>query len=204
MVRTRTHLATGPLSRSATVRRPVVGILMGSDSDWPVMEQAVSTLERFGVSGEVRVLSAHRSPELVRRYASTAASRGLKVIIAGAGGAAHLAGVVAAHTILPVIGVPIDSKSLKGLDSLLSTVQMPNGVPVATVAIDNAANAAILAVQCLALRDHRLEQSLREHKRRLEAGARKADRHLHRSGLRVRGSGPLPSAQSPQPRAQVR
>ena len=158
--------------------RPLVGILMGSDSDWPVMEHAVSMLKSFGIPSEARVLSAHRSPELVRRYASTAAGRGLKVIIAGAGGAAHLAGVVAAHTILPVIGVPIESKSLKGLDSLLSTVQMPKGVPVATVAIDNAANAAILAVQCLALSDRRLQRALLAHKRQLEASARKADRGL--------------------------
>ncbi len=154
---------------------------MGSDSDWPVMEQAAKTLEHFGVSHEARVLSAHRTPGLVRRYASTAAGRGIKVIIAGAGGAAHLAGVVAAHTVLPVIGVPIESKSLKGLDSLLSTVQMPKGVPVATVAIDNAANAAILAVQCLALADRRLQQALVTHKRRLEASARKADRGLPRA-----------------------
>ena len=161
-------------------RRPLVGILMGSDSDWPVMEQAAKTLERFGVPCDTRVLSAHRSPELVRRYASTAASRGMKMIIAGAGGAAHLAGVVAAHTVLPVIGVPIESKSLKGLDSLLSTVQMPKGVPVATVAIDNAANAAILAVQCLALSDRRLQRALVAHKRHLLASARKADRRLPR------------------------
>ncbi len=164
--------------------RPVVGILMGSDSDWPVMEQAAKTLEHFGVSHEARVLSAHRTPELVRRYVSSAASRGIKIIIAGAGGAAHLAGVVAAHTVLPVIGVPIESKSLKGLDSLLSTVQMPKGVPVATVAIDNAANAAILAVQCLALADRRLQRALVAHKRRLEASARKADRGLPRARRR--------------------
>ena len=160
--------------------RPRVGVLMGSDSDWPVMEQAVKTLQGFGVPCEARVLSAHRSPELVRRYAGAAAARGLQVIIAGAGGAAHLAGVVAAHTILPVIGVPIESKSLKGLDSLLSTVQMPKGVPVATVAIDNAANAAILAVQCLALGDARLRRALAAHKRRLTASNRKADRRLPR------------------------
>lgn len=160
--------------------RPVVGILMGSESDWPVMEPAVKTLERFGVPCEARVLSAHRSPTLVRRYVSSAASRGLKVIIAGAGGAAHLAGAAAAHTTLPVIGVPIESKSLKGLDSLLSTVQMPKGVPVATVAIDNAANAAILAVECLALSDARLQKALAAHKRQLTASNKKADRNLPR------------------------
>ena len=164
-----------------TEGKPVVGIVMGSDSDWLVMEQAAKTLEEFGVACEARVLSAHRSPELVRDYASAAAARGLKVIIAGAGGAAHLAGVVAAHTTLPVIGVPIESKSLKGLDSLLSTVQMPRGVPVATVAIDNAANAAILAIQCLALGDGRLARALVDYKRRLMENTQKADQ-----GLRVR------------------
>ncbi len=153
-----------------------MAILMGSDSDWPVMQQAQKTLSAFGIASEVRVLSAHRSPDLVRQYVSRAASRGIKVLIAAAGGAAHLAGVCAAHTTLPVIGVPIASKSLKGLDSLLSTVQMPKGVPVATVAIDGAANAAILAAQCLALGDARLARALLAHKRMLMAGIRKADR----------------------------
>ena len=179
--------------------RAIVGILMGSDSDWGVMEQAASTLEAFGVPCEARVLSAHRSPELVRRYVSGAAGRGLKVLIAGAGGAAHLAGVAAAHTTLPVIGVPIESKSLKGLDSLLATVQMPKGVPVATVAIDGAANAALLAVQCLALADRRLQAALLAHKRRLVAGVQAADRGLRRAGSRVQGSGHQPAAQNPQP-----
>ncbi|MBI3321417.1 MAG: 5-(carboxyamino)imidazole ribonucleotide mutase [Candidatus Omnitrophica bacterium] len=165
----------GPPAHS---RKPLVGMLMGSDSDWPVMEPAVKTFERFGVPCEVRVLSAHRSPELVRRYASTASSRGLKVIVAAAGGAAHLAGVIAAHTTLPVIGVPIESKSLKGLDSLLSTVQMPSGVPVATVAINNATNAAILAVQCLALGDIALQRRLSAHKAQLSENTRTADRTL--------------------------
>ena len=161
-------------------QRPVVGILMGSDSDWPVLEQAKKTLAQFGVSCEARVLSAHRSPELVRQYVRRAPARGVKIFIAAAGGAAHLAGTVAAHTTLPVIGVPIESKSLKGLDSLLSTVQMPKGVPVATVAIDNAANAAILAVQCLALSDARLAKALSAHKRQLVASTRHADRGLGR------------------------
>ena len=156
--------------------RPRVAILMGSDYDWPVMQQAHKTLSEFGVASEARVLSAHRSPDLVRQYVSRAASRGIKVLIAAAGGAAHLAGVCAAHTTLPVIGVPMESKSLKGLDSLLSTVQMPKGVPVATVAIDGAANAAILAVQCLALGDARLARALLAHKRKLMVGIRKADR----------------------------
>ena len=172
--------ATRPLDHSAAKDGPLVGILMGSDSDWPVMEQAVKTLESFGVPCESRVLSAHRSPEHVREYAVSAAGRGLKVLIAGAGGAAHLAGVLAAHTTLPVIGVPIESKSLKGLDSLLSTVQMPKGVPVATVAIDGAANAALLAIQCLAVSDARLQRSLMEHKRRLTDDNLAADQRLPR------------------------
>ena len=166
------------MAATATQRKALVGILMGSDSDWPVLEQAASTLGTFGIPCEARVLSAHRSPEPVRRYASSAASRGLKVVIAGAGGAAHLAGVVAAHTTLPVIGVPISSKSLKGIDSLLSTVQMPRGVPVATVAIDNATNAALLAVQMLALSDRRLQQAMARHKRSLAATSLKADKRL--------------------------
>jgi 5-(carboxyamino)imidazole ribonucleotide mutase len=160
---------------AATAR---VAILMGSDSDWPVMAPAAKTLESFGVPCEARVLSAHRSPDLVRRYVRAAATRGVRIFIAGAGGAAHLAGVIAAHTTLPVIGVPVESKSLKGLDSLLATVQMPKGVPVATVAIDGAANAAILAVQCLALGDPKLARALAAHKRRLVEGIRKADRGL--------------------------
>ena len=169
------------MSRSIAAR-PVVGIVMGSDSDLSIMRQAAEVLEQFGVPCEVRVLSAHRSPELVREYASGAASRGLKVLIAGAGGAAHLAGVIAAHTTLPVIGVPIMSK-LKGVDSLLSTLQMPKGVPVATVAIDNAANAGLLAVQCLALGDTKLQKALAAHKRRLAEKTREADARV-RAGAR--------------------
>ena len=161
--------------------QPLVGVIMGSKSDWEVMSHCAKTLETLGIAHEVRVLSAHRTPVQAHEYVSTAQQRGLQVIIAGAGGAAHLAGVIAAHTILPVVGVPIESKSLKGMDSLLSTVQMPKGVPVATVAIDNATNAAILAVQCLALSDSRLQRALIAHKRRLEDSARNADRGLPRS-----------------------
>jgi 5-(carboxyamino)imidazole ribonucleotide mutase len=130
---------------------PLVGILMGSKSDWETMRHADEMLTRFDVAHESRVLSAHRTPALTAEYSSTAANRGLLVIICGAGGAAHLAGVVAAHTLLPVIGVPVQS-ALNGLDSLLSTVQMPRGIPVATVAIgaSGAANAALLAVSILA------------------------------------------------------
>jgi 5-(carboxyamino)imidazole ribonucleotide mutase len=132
--------------------RPLVGILMGSKSDWEVMKNVSETLEKFGVSSESRVLSAHRTPRETSEYVTTAADRGLEVLIAGAGGAAHLAGVVAAHTTLPVLGVPMESASLKGLDSLLSTVQMPGGIPVATFAIGKpgAINAALFAVAILA------------------------------------------------------
>ncbi len=131
---------------------PLVGVLMGSKSDWEVMENASETLEKFGVASESRVLSAHRTPRETTEYVSTAAERGLEVLIAGAGGAAHLAGVAAANTILPVLGVPMESASLKGLDSLLSTVQMPGGIPVATFAIGKpgAINAALFAVAILA------------------------------------------------------
>jgi 5-(carboxyamino)imidazole ribonucleotide mutase len=132
---------------------PLVGIIMGSKSDWDTMRQADEILTRFGVPHECRILSAHRTPALTAEYASAAASRGIQVIIAGAGGAAHLAGVMASHTVLPVVGVPVQSAALGGIDSLLSTVQMPKGVPVATVAIgpSGAANAGILAVEILAL-----------------------------------------------------
>ena len=155
-----------------------VGILMGSDSDWPVMEAASKMLDEFGVGWEAHCFSAHRSPDLVREFVAQAPARGIKVFIAGAGGAAHLAGVVAAHTTSPVIGVPFESKSLKGLDSLLSTVQMPKGIPVATVAIDAAANAGILAVQILALADKKLSQALIAYKQKLVDGVRAADAKL--------------------------
>ena len=131
---------------------PLVGIIMGSESDWETMRHADEILTRFGVPHEKKVVSAHRTPSLMAEYASTAAARGLAVIIAGAGGAAHLPGMVAAHTVVPVIGVPVQSAALSGLDSLLSIVQMPKGVPVATVAIGaaGAANAGLLAVAILA------------------------------------------------------
>jgi 5-(carboxyamino)imidazole ribonucleotide mutase len=141
---------------------PVVGILMGSDSDWEVMQQAAKQLESFGVAYEARVLSAHRTPDAALEYATTAAARGLRCIIAGAGGAAHLAGVLAAKTILPVLGVPMPSRHLQGLDSLLSIVQMPRGVPVATFAIGEAgaANAGLFAVAMLAVNDRDLAAKL--------------------------------------------
>ena len=142
----------------------IVGIIMGSRSDWPTMERTTETLDNLGIAHETRVISAHRAPDLLLEYVSSAAARGLRVLIAGAGGAAHLPGVCAAKTALPVIGVPIQSKALQGLDSLLSIVQMPAGVPVATVAIGNAGatNAAILAAQILALSDDKIAASLDE------------------------------------------
>ncbi|MGH9733494.1 MAG: 5-(carboxyamino)imidazole ribonucleotide mutase [Candidatus Acidiferrales bacterium] len=146
-----------------------VGIVMGSDTDYPVMSQTADTLTKFGISFEMQVLSAHRTPVLAHEYATKAASRGLKVLIAAAGGAAHLAGVVAANTTLPVIGVPMATSTLNGLDALLATVQMPSGIPVATVAIDKAgaANAAILAAQILALSDPEIARKVVAHKESL-------------------------------------
>ena len=140
----------------------MIGIVMGSTSDWETMKAAAKMLEEFGVPYETKAMSAHRTPQLVAEWASGAAKRGLKAIIAGAGGAAHLAGVVAAHTTLPVLGVPMPSKHLQGLDSLLSTVQMPRGIPVATFGIGEAgaANAALFAVALLALSDKSLAKKL--------------------------------------------
>ena len=149
--------------------RVQVGIVMGSDSDWETMEVTAERLESFEITYEVQVMSAHRSPKLVRQYAEGARRRGLAVLIAGAGGAAHLAGVVAAHTTLPVIGVPVAAGGLGGLDALLATVQMPPGVPVATVAIGRggAENAAILAAQILSLKNRALRQRLERFKAEL-------------------------------------
>jgi len=155
-----------------------VGILMGSDSDLEVMEEAARACEEFGVTCEMHVFSAHRTPYDTADYAKTAHERGLKVLIAGAGGAAHLAGVVAAHTPLPVIGVPIKSKALQGYDSLLSMVQMPAGVPVATVAIDGGRNAGLLAVQILATADGDLFARLIKYKEQLAESTREKDRRL--------------------------
>ena len=149
---------------------PKVGIVMGSDSDLPVMEKCAQVLDDFGVSYEITVMSAHRTPERAAKYAQTASERGLKVLIAGAGMAAHLAGALAAQCILPVIGVPLDASSLKGVDALLATVQMPPGIPVATVAIGSAGakNAAILAVQILATNDAHLTKKLEDHRLQME------------------------------------
>src|ERR1700691_940642 len=141
---------------------PLVAVIMGSKSDWETMRHCDETLTQFGVAHECRVLSAHRTPQLASQYAAEAESRGFEVIIAGAGGAAHLAGVMAAHTILPVLGVPMESPALKGMDSLLSTVQMPGGIPVGTLAIGKpgAINAALLAVAILALSRPELSEKL--------------------------------------------
>ena len=137
-----------------------VAVIMGSKSDYPVLEKTIQTLKAFGVEVEARVMSAHRTPELAAQFADNAEKNGIEVIIAAAGKAAHLAGVLAGHTILPVIGLPIKSSTMDGMDSLLSTVQMPGGIPVATVAINGGENAAILAVQMLALEDTSLAEKL--------------------------------------------
>jgi 5-(carboxyamino)imidazole ribonucleotide mutase len=151
---------------------PLVGVIMGSDSDLPTMAEAADICRAFGVSVEMRVVSAHRTPADMAEYAAAAHTRGLRVIIAGAGGAAHLPGMVAAYTPLPVIGVPVQSKSLQGLDSLLSIVQMPPGVPVATVAIGGARNAGLLAVQILAASDAALLERVVAYKAEIAAQSR--------------------------------
>ena len=165
-------------SKKKTVK-PLVGIVMGSDSDYAIMSEASKMLDQFGVANEVLVTSAHRTPARTKKYVDQARKRGIKVLIAGAGAAAHLAGVVAAETILPVIGVPIGSSPLQGFDSLLSTAQMPGGVSVATMAIGRAGakNAGLLAVQILALSDSRLTKKLDQYKKdmakQVEAKSRK-------------------------------
>src|SRR5262245_16836312 len=158
----------------------LVGILMGSDSDWPTMKAAADVCAEFEVPCDVQVISAHRTPQDLSRYASGAHKRGLRVIIAGAGGAAHLPGVTAAYTPLPVIGVPVMTKSLKGMDSLLSIVQMPGGIPVATVAIDGARNAGLLAIQILAVSDSQLQQKVLKFKERLAQESRAKNKNLVR------------------------
>ncbi|MEN6567049.1 MAG: 5-(carboxyamino)imidazole ribonucleotide mutase [Veillonellales bacterium] len=146
-----------------------VAIIMGSDSDWPVLEPAVRTLHDFDIATEVLVASAHRTPEKVHQFAATAGERGVQVIIAAAGAAAHLPGVVASYTTLPVIGVPINSTSLNGMDALLSIVQMPSGIPVATMAVNGAKNAAIFAAQILAVQNTALAEKLLAHRQTMAA-----------------------------------
>jgi len=160
--------------------KPVISVIMGSRSDLPTMGETLTVLKDNRVPFEVNVLSAHRTPNEVSRFAKGARSRGIKVIIAGAGGAAHLAGVIASHTTVPVIGVPMDTKALRGIDSLLSIVQMPSGVPVATVAIGKAGakNAALLALQIISLTDKRVEKRLAGLKKKMAKAVKKANRGL--------------------------
>jgi len=167
---------TAANDKAETTARPLVAVIMGSKSDWETMRHASETLARFGVAHESRVVSAHRTPGWMADFAATAEARGLKVIIAGAGGAAHLPGMVAAQTTVPVFGVPVESRALKGLDSLLSIVQMPAGVPVGTLAIGaaGATNAALLAVAVLACEDAHLRERLRQFRQEQERQVREA------------------------------
>ena len=161
--------------------KPLVGIVMGSDSDWPLVKKACETLDKFGVPYETRVISAHRTPEVAIEYSKTAEERGLKVIIAAAGGAAHLGGVLAAATVLPVIGIPVAGGPLNGLDALYATVQMPSGVPVATVACGSAGptNAALLAIQILGTADADLRKKFHDHKEELKKKVAAANEKIH-------------------------
>ena len=164
------------------MNNPIVGIIMGSDSDLPVMEEAKKILEEFGVVYEMNIVSAHRTPDWMYQYATNVIKKGLKVIIAGAGGSAHLPGMTASITTLPVIGVPIKTKSLDGLDSLLSIVQMPPGIPVATVGINGAKNAALLAIQILATSDKELALKLIEYRSKLKDSVLKKTEKLKTIG----------------------
>ena len=162
------------------LKNPRVAVMMGSDSDLDVMKETMHLLKEFNISYQVKILSAHRSPDMTAAFAKLADKRGIKVIIAGAGGSAHLAGVVASHTTLPVIGVPMDTKALKGIDSLLSTVQMPSGIPVATVSIGKAGakNAAILAAEILGLSDNALKKKLKTYKKKLVKSVKSKNKKL--------------------------
>ena len=170
-------------------KKPEVGIVMGSDSDWEFVKPAVDVLDGFGVSAEVRVISAHRTPELASRYASSASRRGIKVIISAAGGAAHLGGVIAGHTTVPVIGIPVKGGAVNGLDSLLATLQMPSGIPVATVTLGSAGpvNAAVLAVQILAVGRAGLREKLAVYKKGLKQKVARGDARV-KAEMRKRGS----------------
>ena len=161
--------------------KPLVGVIMGSDSDLPVMNEAVKVLKEFKIPHEVKIVSAHRTPKFMAEYGSEAHKKGLKIIIAGAGGAAHLPGMTASHTPLPVIGVPVKSKALDGLDSLLSIVQMPGGVPVATVGINQAKNAGLLAVEILATNDLALQKKLVTYKRKMGTESMNKNKKINRS-----------------------
>lgn len=157
---------------------PLVGVIMGSDSDWPTMKDACDILEEFNIPYEKKVVSAHRTPDLMANYGKEARDRGIKVIIAGAGGAAHLPGMTAAHTTLPVIGVPVKTSTLSGLDSLYSIVQMPNGVPVATVAIGKSGNAGLLAVRMLSMDNDQLTEKLADYHEQMADESRQKTQNL--------------------------
>jgi 5-(carboxyamino)imidazole ribonucleotide mutase len=175
------------------MKKPIVSIIMGSDSDLPVMQDAAKMLDEFGITYELTIVSAHRTPDRLVEYAKEAASRGLKVIIAGAGGAAHLPGMCAAHSELPIIGVPITTKVLQGLDSLLSIVQMPPGVPVATVGTNGAKNAGILAAQILGAGDSKIRAKVHAYKKKLKEDVITKAEQLEETGFQryMQGKGPL-------------
>lgn len=160
------------------MKRPLVSIIMGSDSDFPTMQEAAEVLKNFGVPFELHIVSAHRTPKFMARFAKSAHTRGIRVIIAGAGGAAHLPGMTASYSPLPVIGVPIITKTMNGLDSLLSIAQMPAGVPVATVAVGNGRNAGLLAVEILGVGDRKLVKKVLAYKKKLAGESMKKDRSL--------------------------
>ena len=166
------------------MRQPLISVIMGSDSDLPIMQETAQILEEFNIDYEIQIFSAHRTPKETSDYAQNAIDRGLKVIIAGAGGAAHLAGVIAALTTLPVIGVPILGKSFQGLDSLLSMVQMPSGIPVATVAVNGSKNAGILAVKILAIDNLDLNQKLIDYQQKLHDSVIKKNEELKNIGYK--------------------
>jgi 5-(carboxyamino)imidazole ribonucleotide mutase len=173
------HAGANGLADASGKNKPLVGIIMGSDSDMQTMQEAAMVMEEFQVAFEMKVVSAHRTPDDMAKYAKSAKARGLKVIIAGAGGAAHLPGMTASYTTLPVIGVPVPSRALSGLDSLYSIVQMPAGIPVATVAIGNARNAGLLAVQILALGNEELSQQLEQFRKKMAIASRKKNKSLY-------------------------
>lgn len=165
-------------------KSPTVGIIMGSDSDLPVIQDAAKMLEDFGVAYEITVVSAHRTPDMLFEYAKRAIARGIKVIIAGAGGAAHLPGMTASMTVLPVIGVPVKTKTMDGLDSLLSIAQMPPGVPVATVAVNGAKNAGLLAVQMLGMNDKKLQKKIADYKKKMNIEVKGKAKKLQKVGYK--------------------
>jgi 5-(carboxyamino)imidazole ribonucleotide mutase len=172
------------VKRLSDLSKPLVGIVMGSDSDLPIMKDASSFLNDIGIASELKILSAHRTPQRMVKYAKSAREKGIRIIIAGAGGSAHLPGMIASLTTLPVIGVPISSSKLKGIDSFLSIVQMPPGVPVACVAINGALNAAILACQILALDSKLFESRLHNYKKSLHSNVVRKSNRLQRRGAK--------------------